>query len=452
MTIDILPEDVFLEIFDHYVDPTRISAGIEAWCTLTQVCRKWRNIVLESPHRLNLRIRCHPAKPVREKLDIWPDLPIFLAQCDEEWQDDWGVDNVLVALEQNNRICHICLYILPSQQLEEILAAMHKPFPALTHLDLMSEEPTLTVDPDLFLGGSAPCLRYLQLYRITFPRLPQLLSSATHLTDLHLVNIPFDGYISPETMVSCLSALTRLKSLKLEFEDPESIPVWEHQRPPPHTRSPLPALTWLEFSGIGEYLEDLVDRISAPVLDALILSFFPQSIPDTGQLAQFINRTPKLKTPNKARVLFRDSSVFLVFRGMSYGVVAREFSSVAEVWTSSFSQAFSPTVERLYVSDKKAYWQGDMGVENNHWLEILRPFTSVKSLYLSREIVQRIAPALQEIVRERVVGFLPSLKTLFLEDLNISGPVQEAIDLFVSARQFSSHPVAVSHWKGKSID
>jgi hypothetical protein len=42
---------------------------------------------------------------------------------------------------------------------------------------------------------------------------------------------------------------------------------------------------------------------------------------------------------------------------------------------------------------------------------------------------------------------LPALQTLFLEDSNLSGPVQEAIELFVSGRQFSSHPVAVSHWE-----
>lgn len=85
VSIDILPEDVLLEIFDHYVDPTEIDDGIEAWCTLVQVCRKWRIIVLESPLRLNLRIRYHPAKPMKEKLDIWPTLPIFLAPDENEW-------------------------------------------------------------------------------------------------------------------------------------------------------------------------------------------------------------------------------------------------------------------------------------------------------------------------------------------------------------------------------
>jgi hypothetical protein len=128
--------------------------------------------------------------------------------------------------------------------------------------------------------------------------------------------------------------------------------------------------------------------------------------------------------------------------------------SVAQVWISSLSQAFSATVERLYICDNHARWRGDIRAENNHWLELLRPFTSVKSLYLSRVIVPRIAPALQELIGERVTGVLvlPALQTLFLEEVNLSGPVQEAIGSFVSGRQFSSHPVAVSHWERKWSD
>jgi hypothetical protein len=45
-------------------------------------------------------------------------------------------------------------------QMEEILAAMHKTFPVLTVLSLDLDDKTLAtlVDPDLFLGGLAPCL------------------------------------------------------------------------------------------------------------------------------------------------------------------------------------------------------------------------------------------------------------------------------------------------------
>jgi hypothetical protein len=461
VTIDILPEDVLLEIFDHYVDPTRKEDRLETWCTLVHVCRKWRNVVLESPLRLNLRISCHPATPVREKLDIWPALPIALQQRDDFWRPEWDVvDNVAAALEQNHRICQIGLWGVPTSQMEGILVGMHKSFPVLAYLNLEPEDETpVLVDPDLFLGGSAPCLRFLQLASIPFPGLPKLLSSATHLTDLRLLNLSHSGYISPEAMVSCISALTRLETLFLEFESPESFPVPEHRRPPPPTCTLLPALTWLQFNGVCEYLEDLVVRINTPLLESLKITLFHQSIHDTARLVQLINRTPKLKALDVAHVTFGDFDVDLTLCRaygkqlveISYQVVDRRVSSVAQICTS-LSQAFSANVERLYIHDTGWHWRGDIRVENNHWLELFRPFTSVKSLHLCQAIVPLIAPALQELIGESVAGVLPALQTLFLEDPDLSGPVQEAIGSFVSGRQFSSHPVAVSHWEGRLSD
>ena len=64
--------------------------------------------------------------------------------------------------------------------------------------------------PASFLGGSAPP-RLRELW-IPFPGLPNLLSSATDVVALHLLNImiPNFGYISPEEIVSGLSVLTGL--------------------------------------------------------------------------------------------------------------------------------------------------------------------------------------------------------------------------------------------------
>jgi len=394
---------------------------------------------------------------VKEKLDVWPALPVVLEQYNEDWEPKWGVVNVTAAFEQNNRICQIGLWGVPSSQMEVILAAMHKSFPVLTRLELQSGDGTLTTlddHPDLFLGGSAPCLRFLKLAYIPFRGLPELLISATHLTELRLSNISIFGYISPEAMVSCFSALTRLETLVLEFESPESFPVREHRPPPPPTRTLLPALTWLQFYGVSEYLEDLVVRVDTPLLDNFDISLFHQFIPVTAQLAQFIDRTPKLKARNDAHVAFYHSSFhFTLGRafekglGISYDAEDWQVSSVAQVCTSSLSQAFCATVECLYISDHNAQWRGDIQVETNHWVGLLRPFTSVKSLYLSRVIVPRIAPALQGLIGERVVGVLPALQTLFLEDRKLLGPVKEAFGSFVSGRQLSSHPVAVSRWK-----
>ena len=41
---------------------------------------------------------------------------------------------------------------------------------------------------------------------------------------------------------------------------------------------------------------------------------------------------------------------------------------------------------------------------------------------------------------------LPALQSLFLEEINSSGPVREAVEKFVAARHLAGHPITVSHW------
>jgi hypothetical protein len=48
-----------------------------------------------------------------------------------------------------------------------------------------------------------------------------------------------------------------------------------------------------------------------------------------------------------------------------------------------------------------------------------------------------------------VTKVFPALQSLFLDDLDPSGPVQGAIGKFVAARQLASLPIAVSHWDRK---
>jgi hypothetical protein len=85
-------------------------------------------------------------------------------------------------------------------------------------------------------------------------------------------------------MVTCTFALTKLEELALDFESPESLTVCECRRPSPPTRTLLPTLASLSFTGVSEYLENLV----APLLDKLDVLLVHPPIFDTLQLAQFI--------------------------------------------------------------------------------------------------------------------------------------------------------------------
>ena len=265
--IDVLPDDVLLQIFDFYVDKNLI----EAWHMLVHVCRRWRSLVFESPRRLNLRLFCTRKTPARNMLNVWPALPLFisghitLSSC---------VDNIIAALEQSNRVCHVDLWGL-EWKLDKVLAAMQVPFPELTHLSLASGGLTPPVTPDLFLGGSAPRLQHFWLLAIPFPGLPKLLLSATHLVYLSLRHIPRSGYISPEAMVALPSALSSLETLilRLLFQYSQSRPDWESLHPPASKHSVMPALEYFDFQGVIEYFEDLITFIDAPQLDDLRISF-----------------------------------------------------------------------------------------------------------------------------------------------------------------------------------
>jgi hypothetical protein len=461
VTIDMLPDVALLEIFDCYMDQAQLEYDeahiAEAWYTLVHVCQNWRSVVFGSPRRLNLRLFCTDKTPVKEMLAVWPPLPIVIENSGEPSR----MDNIILALEHNDRVCDITLWHLTNSQLEEVLPAMQQPCPALTNLviwfDDRWKDGTPAVVPESFLGGSAPRLQHLTLQYVPFPGLPKVLLSATGLVTLGILGIPHSGYISPEAMVCSLSTLTRLEGLWLGFESPLSRPIRESRRPRPPTRSALPALTYFSFEGVSEYLEDLVARVDAPLLNTLHITFFHQLIFDTPQLAQFLARTPNIQPPVDARITFSDYVVKVT--SVTPNFVLRiscrqldwQLSSLAQVCSSSFPQVLVPTstVERLDIREMypgRLRWQDD--IENSQWLEVLHPFTAAKDLYVSREFLPRIAPALQELAGQ----VLPSLQNLFLDDLHQSGPVGEAvgeaIEKFVAARQLAGHPIAVSHRDG----
>jgi hypothetical protein len=436
------------------------SNGFEAedwWRTLMHVCRKWRNVILGSLHRLNLRLVCSDRTPLRGMLDVWPPLPIILIHNFARSKSSG--DNIIAALERSDRVCQIRLEL--DLQWEKVLGAMQEPFPALSHLILRSNIEIAPVVPDLFMGGSAPRLQDLRLEGVPIPGLPKLLLTATDLVHLILCRIPHSGYISPEAIVTCLSTLPRLEMLCLEFESPLSRPNRERRRLPPPTRSVLPALIKLYFKGVSEYLEDLVARIDSPLLDRLEISLFHQLLFDTPQLTQFISRTPTLKVGDQAIVDFSDFRVAVAFpkTSSSYNLSLEilcsqpewQLSSMAQICTSLFPRSFIHMVERLCIREKsysKLKWQDD--IDDIQWLELLHPFTAVKNLYLSKEFVPRIAPYLQELVGGRTAEVLPALQSFFLENTQIlhsSRRVEEAIGKFVAARQLSNHPVATFRWR-----
>src|SRR5712672_2555521 len=435
MTIDTLPDEVVVEIFDFYiiVNDRGSYTPLNTWHALVHVCRRWRYLVFASPRRLNLRLAYHGHRPISEVLDAWPVLPITLIsrlESSELPKSDQRWDNLVAALESEhyNRISEIHISEATSSHLERFAAAMQKPFPNLTYLDvsLYMSRFSVLVLPDSFLGGSAPRLRTLKLRSVRFPSMQKLLLSANGLVKLTLLNIPYSGYISPDAIATALTAMPRLESLHLQFRSPLSFPEPTNQHLPPPTRFVLPALTELIFRGVYPYLEDLLARVDAPLLYYLRITFFKNPNFDVPELRRLVGHTENFKTFDCAVVSVFNYSIMLDLkteavdhlRLLAIEIACKELelhvSSLAQLCSSSFS--LISTLEELMIVESdylsSSHWKCD--TDDTRWVELLDSFTAVKNLYLTDEVARRVCGALRDPSRERVTEVLPSLRNVFV--------------------------------------
>jgi hypothetical protein len=195
-----------------------------------------------------------------------------------------------------------------------------------------------------------------------------------------------------------------------------------------------------------------VTRIDTPQLHEMRMTLFNSIDFDTRRLAQFIGRNPKRRTPHTYLIiLFDDDSaaIELSFGDIRIAISCREpdwqLSSIEQV-CNSFWNTLS-TIEDLYIKHEysELVWKND-AVDNTLWLQLLLPFTAVKDLRLSKEFAPGIAATLQELGGDRITEVLPSLRNIYVNGLEPSGPFQENIGQFVAARQLSNHSITISDW------
>jgi hypothetical protein len=207
-----------------------------------------------------------------------------------------------------------------------------------------------------------------------------------------------------------------------------------------------------------------VSWIDSPRLHRLSTTFFNDTDFNTPELNQFISRTPTLGACDEACLIFHSREALVRLRPF-YDQIAQaeidevkilcqvsdwQLSSLAQICTSSL-HLFS-RIENLYIHEylhSRPNWKNN--IENTEWLDLLLPFTAVKNLYLSKQFSPRIAPALQELTGGKTTEVLPALKNVLLEGFQPLEPVQEGIGQFISARQLTNHPVAVSVWDRFSL-
>ncbi len=305
-TIDVLPDDTLLEIFNLHrlevsnPDPSKCSWEWP-WRRLTHVSQRWRHLVFSFPCRLHVGLLCKRRTPVKEFLGIWPALPIIMHYggpnpvYDEE-------ENLVGALRHSDRIKKIELNSFD----DGLALEMRKPMPLLESLELTGRYVVL---PDDFLGGSAPALRQVILDEIAFPALPKFLLSTINLVTLELWRYPEN--LSPAALVMGLSASKRLKILIMHFRmvllDESTFPM---------ERAVLPALTNLTYHGYVEYFDNFVARIDTPLIKLIHLRFHNNEVIEFPYLHDFIRRTRQLGSPTRAEIesckIMSDASIALM--------------------------------------------------------------------------------------------------------------------------------------------
>src|SRR6266702_1091356 len=445
-----LPIDVLLEIFAFcQTDGNRYGVSFRPsseWHRLVHVCQRWRHIVFGFPGRLDLTLLCTYGTPVRKNLGCWPPFPIivdYFTSWDRRSPAANCEDDVIAALEHPDRVRSIKLAVT-SSLLGMVASVTQEPFLALTDLWLSPKGQSVPVLPDTFLGGSAPQLRGIYVEGISFPALPTLLLSASNLVRLRLENIPQNGYISPESMVTGLAALIRLDNLSIWFK-----PRLEQRHSPLLTRAILPSLITLNFRGFSEYFEYLLARIDTPRLRCFKVTYFNQLDFRVPQLSQFIGRAENFELARfrHARIRFNVSNVNIkleseqgehrigrfTLRILSEGL-DWQVSHLAQILGQS--PALVSNVGHLSIDEDELQpgWQDDM--DDTDWLEILRPFTAVEMLRGSEQLAGHIALALDNVSGEMVTEVLPALNALELDDQMV-----RSVEQFIAVRRFSGHPV-----------
>jgi hypothetical protein len=424
------------------------------------ICRRWRQIILGSPLRLNLQILCTHLTPVKKYLGIWPAFPIvidhpsrlpFTTRGNKEENK-----NIIVALKHPSRISFLRLDVfgMYGMQATNILKAMEAPFPILTHLEIDLDWGSEPVIPAEFLGGSAPRLQEIILSSFPYPKLLTLLLSTTDLIKLEIFDIPPDGYISPEAVAASLVALTRLETFVIGFQMATSRPDRIHPRPV-ITRGVLPVLTHFRFKGASEYLEVLVSRIDCPRLNQIVVTYLNQVVDfQVVQFSKFIHRTvgSEIFLFKHARFSFSEYNRTVAFTmhphanhspldrrpamtiisrgGIDYPVQILHITQVLSHLSAKLSN-----VVHLKL---KVELEGRQltGADNFEWMCLLRQFSTVQTLHVSQELAGHVALALEDATAELADEVLPSLNLI-----RVVGQPASSIEKFIVSRRLSGCPV-----------
>jgi hypothetical protein len=361
---------------------------------------------------------------------------------------------IILALQDRDRVRRVGL-VMPATKLLKPITAMDGQFPILERpfmLPLSHDNMSLML-PTRF---QAPRLLMLSLSDAVLPVRSPLLTTTVGLVELELWDMPLLASLRPSNLVARLTSLPQLERLAIGFKSPVPTRDAESQllHIPIRTPVTLPNLRLCFFQCGSAYLEGLLARIDAPLLEVLNIWFYNQLTFTVPHLSRFICRSEKLRFAF-ARLSFYRGSVVLTADGDEEKNETNSNSFRVTIgcrdvdWKlSAAAQIFGALMPALSVVERLSlnYHGGDHDVpleERNEvdrtlWREVLRPFSSIKVLQMDEPFTRDLSGSLQSEYGEPL-ELLPRLKELVFPN----GSAGDAFTSFIQS--MAGRPVVLTH-------
>ena len=462
-TINHLPDEVLLEVFDSYRQGGQSSyqwRKKHAWFNLAHVCRRWRAVVFASSSRLDLNITVGPENKGRMKTMLSGRLPILIDYYSGDLREPISaitgsaLRRMRAVLRHHDRVRGISFGAL---DVENFISAANYHFPALESLALgFSYGQELDI-PATFLRGpdqSDLRLRRLRLYGPSLTSVTGLLLSATALTDLTLADSPVYDCSQGPLLLACLQGMQCLRSLDLSI--PHVPRGFKAQHSTPKDIVSLLKLTRFHYDGSTIFLNYVMSGLSAPSLQNVYFEFC-----DSSRTSPFLYLS---RVIDDLREEFRSISVKFDldnFCLLSWTHLGKIDYSKPSLWFNmrrspdSIKSINSMPPTKFAMVEELALYFNSSNIHVFTLREFLRQFCSVRALLVD-PFMREVGLYLQHDVRG---GILPVLEKIELSNLRLTGCLTgcsdeeyrryvaqaiAAFESFVSSRERAGRRVKVS--------
>lgn len=456
MTIDHLPGEVLLEIFDHYLGnfqsktSLRVWSNNNGWFKLAHVCHKWRSIVLASPYRLRVLLFFAESSPTRAAVLECPSLAHLRIVVDYSrivWNAS-ALTRLNSALRYPNRVVRITING-SCKIFDKVCKALDQPLPALRSLELHNMKGDVEpIHQASSLLTSIKSLLNLRLDNVELLSLLPLLSITRALVSLILVVDTLFWQREGTSVLTHLQRIPRLRDIRVSTRSS----LLENMNKPPITTVLLAELSHLYFSGQCAEIEWFVAGLTAPSLQRLHISVTESShtlcIP---HLSKFIS---------VSGINFFAARLSFSRLGLTTSLFARDPHSMKRIVTfrtpteAQLASALSPmlaTLEDVFlcITSLPGFLTRFLLWDVILWRKLFEEFRNVKVLRIHRGLEADVADVLRQctVNSSSAQGdMFPSLKEIWVYP-RVPVPREEIVNAFaalgeyVTARKEVGRPV-----------